>query len=135
MGNEKRNHEIFALRECGKSYSELGIQFRLSPCRIKQIYDKEKKRRESEQLHIDAINGDISYTFYDALIDVCETNSQATRIYRCLARSGIISEMETNNDSLDTYSDETLLDIINFGPLSLIFSRQANALYKEKLGL
>lgn len=135
MSNEKRNREIFALRECGMSYSQLGIQFKLSPTRIKQIYNNEKSRVESEKLHSDAINGKIPFTFLDALKEVCETEMQVTRIYRSLMRAGIIDEIEMQHDTLDTYSDETLLNIRNFGFISLTLARRANLIYKAKMGL
>ena len=135
MSNEKRNREIFALHECGQSYSQLSIQFGLSQARIKQICKKEKRRVDAEKAHLDAINGEIPYTFLDALKEVCETETQVTRIYRCLNRAGIINEIESYHGTLDTYSDETLLSIKNFGVISLIFAKRANKLYKEKLGL
>ena len=132
MSTKQRNSEIFALKERGMTFSELGIQFKLSSSRIKQIYDKEKRHKELEQSHIDAINGNIPYTFYDALLDVCETENQVTRIFRCLCRTGILYEIENNNASLDSYSDETLLSIRHFGQMSLEFSRRANELFKKK---
>ena len=132
MNNEKRNREIFALHECGQSYFQLAIQFDLSPSRIMQICKKEKNRVNAEKAHLDAINGKIPYVFLDALEEVCETKTQATRIFRCLSRTGILNEIESHNDTLDTYSDETLLGIKNFGPISLIFARRANKLYQEK---
>ncbi len=132
MNNEKRNQEIFALHECGQSYSQLGIQFGLSPTRIMQIYKKEQNRVNDEKFHMDAVNGKIPFTFWDALKEVCETEMQSTRIFRCLNRAGIINEIESNHDTLDTYSDETLLSIKNFGRVSLIFARRANKLYQEK---
>ena len=132
MDNKKRNREIFALHECGQSYSQLGIQFGISPSRVKQIYKKEQYRVKEEKAHQDAINGEIPYTFLDALKEVCETEIQVTRIFRCLSRSGIINEIESYNDTLDTYSDETLLSIRNFGVMSLKFARRANELYREK---
>ena len=58
---------------------------------------------------------------------------QVTRIFRCLRRAGIINEIELCHDTLDTYSDKTLLSIRNFGPISLIFARRANKLYKQKV--
>jgi len=132
MNNEKRNREIFALHECGQSYSQLGIQFGISPSRIKQIYKREQLRVNAEKAHLDAVNGEIPYTFLDALKEVCETETQVTRIFRCLRRAGIINEIESYHDTLDTYSDETLLSIRNFGVMSLKFARRANKLYKEK---
>lgn len=132
MSNEKRNQEIFALHECGQSYSQLGIQFGLSPTRVMQIYKKEQARVNAEKEHLDAVNGEIPFIFLDALKEVCETETQVTRIFRCLNRAGIINEIESHNDTLDTYSDETLLSIRNFGPISLIFARRANKLYQEK---
>lgn len=135
MSNEKRNREIFALHECGQSYSQLGIQFGLSKERIRQIYIKEKEHAKNEKSHIDAVKGSIPYTFYDALMDVCETSNQVTRIFRCLNRAGIINEIEKNNGTLDSYSDESLMTIRNFGTLSLIFARRANKQYKKKVGI
>jgi len=132
IDNSKRNREIVALRDSGMTYSKIGIKFGLSHIRIKQIYEKEKKRINSEKKHLDAINGKRDYIFMDALLEVCETESLATRILRCLLRSGIINEIETNHGSLDSYSDETLLGIRSFGPKSLIFARKANELYKSK---
>ncbi len=135
MNSEKRNREIFALHECGQSYSQLGIQFGLSPSHVKQIYKKEQERVNTEKAHIDAINGETPYTFLDALKEVCETEIQVTRIFRCLKQAGIINEIESYHDTLDTYSDETLLGIRSFGPVSLIFARRANELYKSKVGI
>ena len=132
MNNEKRNQEIFALHECGQSYSQLGIQFGISPSRVKQIYKREQLRVNAEKEHLDAVNGEIPYTFLDALKEVCETEMQVTRIFRWLRRAGIIDEIESYNDTLDTYSDETLLSIRNFGVTSLKFARRANKLYKQK---
>lgn len=132
MNNDKRNREIFNLKESGMSYSQLGSKFNLSKERIRQIYLKEKRRIESEKLHAKAVNSTIPYTFWDALIDSCETKSQAIRIHNCLNRAGIIREIEDNGVSLDSYSDETLLKIRNFGVLSLIFSRRASKLYEQK---
>ena len=128
----KRNREIVALRDSGMSYSKIGIKFGLSTERIRQLCDKEKRRINSEKKHLNAINGETDYIFMDALLEVCETESLATRICRCLLRSGIINEIETNQGSLDSYSDETLLGIRNFGQKSLIFARKANELYKSK---
>lgn len=132
IDNSKRNREIVALKDSGMSYSKIGIQFGLSLERIRQIYKKEKIRIDSEKKHLDAIDGKTDYIFMDALLEVCETESLATRILRCLLRSGIINEIETNHRSLDSYSDETLLSIRNFGPKSLAFARKANELYKSK---
>ena len=132
MSTEKRNREIFALHECGQSYSQLSIQFGLSPSHVTQICKKEQDRVKAEKAHLDAINGEIPFTFLDALKEVCETETQATRISRCLRRAGIINEIELCHDTLDTYSDETLLGIKNFGPMSLIFARQTDELYQEK---
>ena len=128
----QRNRKIVALKDCGQSYSSLAIRFGISPSRVKQIYIREKKHILSEKNHIDAINGDTDYTFYDAILDACETKQQATRVFRCLDRAGIIHEIEINNGSLDSYSDETLLEVRNFGPMSLKFAKKANALYKQK---
>lgn len=132
MSTEKRNREIFALHECGQSYSQLGIQFGLSPSRVMQIYKKEQDRVKAEKAHLDAINGEIPFTFLDALKEVCETEKQVTRISNCLSRAGIINEIELYHDTLDTYSDETLLSIRHFGAMSLTFARRANKLYQEK---
>jgi len=132
MSNKERNREIFALHKCGQSYSQLGIQFGISPSRVKQIYEKEQYRANAEKVHLDAVNGKIPYTFLDALKEVCETETQVTRIYRCLRRTGILDVIESYHDTLDTYSDETLLSIRNFGPMSLIFARRADKLYQEK---
>lgn len=132
MNNEERNREIFNLKESGMSYSQIGSKFNLSRERIHQICLKEQRRIESENLHVKAVNGTIVYTFWDALIDVCETRSQAVRIHNCLNRAGIIREIEDDGGSLDSYSDEDLLKIRNFGVLSLIFSRRANKLFEQK---
>ena len=114
------------------SYSQIGSKFNLSRERIRQICLKEQRGIESEKLHVEAVNGAIPYTFWDALIDVCETKSQAIRIHNCLNRAGIIREIEDDGGSLDSYSDETLLKIRSFGVLSLIFSRRANKKFAEK---
>ena len=133
IDTSKRNREIVALRDCGMSYSKIGIKFCLSPARIKQIYNKEKRRIDSEKKHLDAINGKTDYIFMDALLEVCDTEKLATRILRCLSKCGIIREIDINPGSLDSYSDETLLSIRNFGQKSLIFARKANELYKSKV--
>ena len=130
--NDERNREIFNLKESGMSYSQIGSKFNLSRERIRQIYLKEKRLIESEKLHVEAVNSTIPYTFWDALIDVCETKSQAVRIHNCLNRAGVIREIEDDGGSLDSYSDETLLRIKNFGVLSLIFSRRASKLFNQK---
>lgn len=132
MSNEKRNREIFNLKESGLSYSQIGSKFNLSRARIRQICVKEQSRIESENLHVNAVNDTIPYTFWDALLDVCETKSQAVRISNCLNRAGIIHEIENNGGSLDSYSDELLLSIRNFGVISLIFARRANKRFMEK---
>lgn len=72
------------------------------------------------------------YTFYDALIEVCESKSQAIRIFRCLSQERIIQELEKDHRSLDLYSDKVLYKIKNFGPISLIFARRANKRYMEE---
>ena len=72
------------------------------------------------------------YTFYDALIEVCESKSQAIRIFRCLSQEGIIQEIEKDHGSLDLYSNKVLYKIKNFGPISLIFARRANKRYMEE---
>lgn len=132
MSNEQRNREIFNLKKSGMSYSQIGSKFNLSRERIRQICLKEQRHVESEKLHAKAVNGTIVYTFWDALIDVCETRSQAIRIHNCLNRAGIIREIEDDGGSLDSYSDEDLLKIRNFGVLSLIFSRRASKLFEQK---
>ena len=132
VNNKARNQEIVTLKNCGKSYSQIGIQFGLSKERIRQICEKEKKRIILENIHINALNGTTPYLFYDAILEACSTESQATRLFRCLKRSGIIDEIEKNNGSLDSYSDETLLNIRNFGLKSLHFARKANVIYKKK---
>lgn len=132
MSNEKRNREIFNLKESGMSYSQIGFKFNLSKERIRQIFLKEQHHIKSEKRHVEAVYGAIPYTFWDALIDVCETKSQAVRIHNCLNRAGIIREIEDNGGSLDSYSDKSLLSIRNFGVLSLIFSRRANKKFIEK---
>lgn len=131
----QRNREIVALKDCGQSYHSIAINLGISPSRVEQIYKREKQHIISEKAHIDAINGDTDYTFYDAILDACETEQQATRLFRCLDRAGILREIEINNGSLDSYSDETLLGIRNFGPTSLKFARKANILYKQKYNL
>ena len=132
MDLTKRNREIVALKDCGQSYRSIAINFGISPKRVEQIYKREKQHIISEKTHNDAINGDTDYTFYDAILDACETGPQATRLFRCLDRAGILHEIETNNGSLNSYSDETLLGIRNFGSTSLKFARKANILYKQK---
>lgn len=92
----------------------------------------ERKLLNYDNTGLDAVNGEIPYIFLDALTEVCETKTQVTRIFRCLDRAGIINEIESHNSTLDTYSDETLLSIRNFGTISLIFARRANKLYKQK---
>ena len=132
MSNEQRNREIFNLKESGLSYSQIGSKFNLSRSRIRQICIKEQHRIKSEKLHDNAVNDTIPYTFWDALIDVCETKSQAMRISNCLNRAGIIHEIEYGGRSLDSYSNESLLSIRNFGTISLIFARRANKKFMEK---
>lgn len=132
MDTRQRNREIFALREIGRSYSWIGIKFGLSKERIRQIYKNEKAHVEAENAHQNAIAGNIAYTFWDALCEVCDSQLLVTRIYRCLSRAGILNAMIKNNWSLDEYDDDTLLCIRNFGNQSLMFSRKANELYKEK---
>lgn len=131
MSEDVRNQEIYALRECGMSYGSLGIRFKLSPSRIQQICIHEQKRIEAEKAHDNAMNGAIPYTFYDALLDACKTKAQAHRIFKCLSRVGIINEIESHHGSLDSYSDEILCGIRNFGAKSLKFAREANELYKQ----
>lgn len=133
METSKRNREIFALRESGMSCAQIGIQFKLSRSRIDQIYKKEKLKIRDEKNHERAIRGDIQYTFLDALTDTCENSMLCTRIFRCLNRAGIIFEIDNNNDTLDSYSDNSLLSIRNFGTASLIFARKANEQYKKKI--
>lgn len=132
VNNEKRNREIYNLKENGMTYSQIGSKFNLSKERIRQICLKEQRYIESEKLHAKAVNDIIPYTFWDALMDACETKSQAVRCYNCLSRAGIIHEIEDSDGSLDSYSDEMLLSIRNFGTLSLIFSRRANKKFIEK---
>ena len=109
-------------------YSNIAIKFGISTSRVKQIYKREKQRIISEKAHIDAINGDADYTFYDAILEACNIKPQATRVFTCLDRAGILREIEINNGSLDSYSDETLLEIRNFGLTSLKIARKANIL-------
>ncbi len=135
MNLVQRNREIVALKDCGQSYSNIAIQFGISPSRVMQIYKREKQHIISEKNHINAVNGDADYLFYDSILEACDTEPQATRVFRCLDRAGIISEIEINNGSLDSYSDETLLGIRNFGSMSLKFARKANILYKQKCNL
>lgn len=135
MNFVQRKREIVALKDCGKSYGDIAIKFGISRSRVEQIYKSEKRHVAAEKMHIDAINGDADYTFYDAILEVCETEKQATRVFTCLDRAGILREIETNNGSLDSYSDETLLEIRNFGLKSLKNAREANILYKQKYNL
>ena len=128
----QRKQEIVALKDCGKSYGDIAIKFGISRSRVAQIYKSEKQHIAAEKAHIDAINGDADYTFYDAILEVCKTEQQATRVLTCLDRAGILREIENNNGSLDSYSDETLLGLRNFGLKSLKFARKANILYKQK---
>ena len=132
MDTKQRNREIFALREIGRPYSWIGIKYGLSKERILQIYKKEKAHVEAEIAHQNALAGNIEYTFWDALCEVCDSQTVATRIHSCLRRAGILNAMIKNNWSLDEYDDDTLLCIRNFGKNSLIFARKANELYKEK---
>ena len=131
----QRKQEIVALKDRGQSYGDIAIKFGISRSRVAQIYKREKQHAISEKMHIDAINNNIDYTFYDDLLEVCEKEKQVTRIYTCLNRTGILREIENNNRSLDSYSDETLLGIRNFGLISLKFAREANILYKQKHNL
>lgn len=95
-----------------------------------KVYKAIDKQRN--KTHLDASNGEIPFTFFDALKEVCETEIQATRIYRCLRQAGIIKEIESEHATLDEYSDKSLMSIRNFGTISLIFARRANKLYQEK---
>lgn len=135
MYTADRNREIFALKESGRTYSQIGIQFGLSKERVRQIYLREKENIEKENSHVNAVEGNVPYTFYDAIMDVCENSKQATRIFKCLNRAGIINVIENHNGSLDSYSDESLMAIRNFGTISLVFARRANRQYKKKLGI
>ena len=132
MDTKQRNREIFVLREIGRPYSWIGIKYGLSKERIRQIYNNEKAHVEAEIAHQNALEGNTTYTFWDALCEVCDSQIVVTRIYRCLERAGILNAMIKNNWSLDEYDDDTLLCIRNFGNNSLIFARKANELYKEK---
>ena len=51
---KQRNQEIVALRDCGQSYANIGVQFGICPSRVMEIYKKEKNRIASETL-IDTI--------------------------------------------------------------------------------
>lgn len=59
-------------------------------------------------------------------------NREMFALHKCGQSYSQINEMELYHDTLDTYSDETLLSIRNFGTISLIFARRANKLYKQK---
>lgn len=132
MNNIERNQEIFNLRESGMTYSQIGSKFCLSTERIRRICLTEQRRIASEKIHTKAANGIVPYTFWDALMDVCETSSQIVRIHNCLNRAGIIREIENDGKSLDLYSDESLLSIRHFGAQSLALARRANKKFMEK---
>ena len=133
--NLDRNHEIYKLHEKGLSYGVIGKQFGISKERVRQIYLREARRIKSEQEHAKAVETSGRYTFYDALLEIGTPGTMATRIYRCLTRSGIQQEMFDNHSSLDKYSDDYLLLIRNFGASSLIFARKANEIYKLRMGI
>lgn len=129
----KRNREIYTLKELGYSNQEIGIQFGISRSRVKQIYKREKEIVKRENHHEEAIQtDDATYSCYDALTDVCDNIPVRNRVYSLLDRAGVIQEMYDLNDSLDLYSDESLLLIKSFGPKLLAIARKANELYVQK---
>ena len=46
--NPERDRAIFAMRERGKSFGHIGMQFELSVTRIRQIYFRELREREKQ---------------------------------------------------------------------------------------
>ena len=129
----KRNREIYALKELGRSCYDIGIQFGISGSRVDQIYRREKELVKFENHHEKATqtNG-ATYSFLDALTDVCDSIPIRNRVYSLLDRAGVIQEMYNLNESLDLYSDESLLLIKSFGPKLLAIARKANELYVQK---
>ena len=129
----KRNREIYTLRELGHSSYDIADQFGLSRSRVEQICRREKELVKFENHHEEATQtNDATYSFLDALTDVCDSVPIRNRVYSLLARAGVIQEMYDLNDSLDLYSDESLLSIKSFGPKLLAIARKANELYVQK---
>lgn len=129
----KRNREIYALKELGRSSCSIGIQFGIDESRVRQIYKREKEKVKLENHHAAAIqNNNTAYYFYDALTDVCDSIPIRNRVYSILDRAGVIQEMYDLDESLDLYSDESLLLIKSFGPKFLAIARKANELYVQK---
>ena len=105
----------------------LGISAIILPINsTKEIVKRENHHEEAIQ------TDDTTYSFYDALTDVCDSKPIRNRVYSLLVRAGVIQEMYDLNDSLDLYSDESLLSIKSFGPKLLAIARKANELYVQK---
>ena len=134
MNNAKRNREIYILNLNGHSLSEIATMFGLSRERVRQICIRERTKIKIAKSHEDAVTGKKTYTFVDALMDVCGREHDVARIINRLNRLGIDLEFDlaTSKCPVDLYSDEELLNISGFGETCLRYVREASNLYKEK---
>lgn len=133
MCTDGQNRSIYYLRELGMSYESIGIKFHMSSTSAKKIYKQEKEKITKESKHKKDPANEANYRFVDALHEVCDNSLLVTRIFMCLYRVGIIDQMTRYNITLDSYDDDTLLLIRNFGVNSLRIARRANKIYKIKM--
>lgn len=125
----KRNQDIVQLHKNGYSYDAIGGMYNLSRSRIKQICDKDKRRKQiiEKQTTKDPRGNE---EFYSAIVEATKqlgvSDRMATRAYRRLFWAGIL-----HND-IASFSDEDLLNIRQTGPATLAVIRKADEIYKER---
>ena len=131
----ERNKKIFEMRENGSRFTEIANTFDLSVERVRAIYKKELAKKQ----YLERIakskpeeRSSLFACFEEACITLNRDLSLATRTYNALRRARIAQEIEQGKESLSKYSDEELLNLRNFGIVSLEISRLADELYFKK---
>lgn len=128
----ERNLQILDLKEQNLTYEAIGNKFGISKERVRQIYLRERRRRDyANELYEKKKSS--RHDFYICLERACVLLDRepylATRAYNSLARAGIIKHLEEDNVTLDFYEDAYLLNIRGFGVSLLDICRKANEIY------
>ena len=128
-----RNRMIFAMRETGSKYKDIANMFGLSVERCRQIYSKERHRTELAQKIIEQAKEkpDFGCCINIACVQLNRSKRIAIRTYNSLARVGIIKAIESGGVTLDNYTDDDLLRIVNFGEVQLEVCRKADNIYRQ----
>ena len=134
VGKPERNAAIFQMKNEGHTLEEIGKKFNITKERVRQIYLREERRRNTYAILKKKEQTGYS-RFYNCMIDAAKdlsiNEAVAIKAYRCLSRARIIQELDKDHTALDYYTDSDLLNIRGIGIASVDLIRKANDMFKH----